>query len=128
MFISLHRSEGFGLVMSEAMLLGTPVIATNWSSNTEFMDKSVSCMVDYTLIENPKKEGLYRKGGVWAEPEYQQAANYMRKLAEDKEYCGLIGRKAKQFVGEKLGKEKTINILGKELDRVWMWINTKSEL
>ncbi len=127
-FISLHRSEGFGLVMSEAMLLGTPVIATNWSSNTEFMDKSVSCMVDYTLIENPKKEGLYRKGGVWAEPEYQQAANYMRKLAEDKEYCGLIGRKAKQFVGEKLGKEKTINILGKELDRVWMWINTKSEL
>lgn len=39
MFISLHRSEGFGLVMAEAMLLETPVIATNWSSNTEFMDK-----------------------------------------------------------------------------------------
>lgn len=127
-FVSLHRSEGFGLVMAEAMLLGTPVIATNWSSNTEFMDKSVSCMVDYILIKNPKREGLYQKGCIWAEPEHQQAADYMRKLAGDKEYCRLMGRKAKQFVEEKLGKEKTINILGKELDRVWMWISTKSEL
>ena len=48
--VSLHRAEGFGLVLAEAMLLGTPTIATNWSSNTEFMNKDVACMVDYKLI------------------------------------------------------------------------------
>lgn len=127
-FISLHRSEGFGLVMAEAMLLETPVIATNWSSNTEFMDKSASCMVDYKLIQNPKKEDLYPKGCVWAEPEYGQAAWYMKKLAGDKEYCRRMGKSAKQFIEAKLGKENTVDVLEQELKRVWMQINTKSEL
>lgn len=127
-FISLHRSEGFGLVMAEAMLLETPVIATNWSSNTEFMDKSTSCMVDYKLIPNPKKEDLYPKGCVWAEPEYGQAAWYMKKLAGDKEYCRRMGKSAKQYIEAKLGKENTVDVLGQELKRVWMQINTKSEL
>jgi glycosyltransferase involved in cell wall biosynthesis len=127
-FVSLHRSEGFGLVMAEAMLLGTPVIATNWSSNTEFMDKSVSCMVDYKLIRNPKREDLYPKGCVWAESEYRQAAEYMVKLAGNEDYCRWIGKSAKQFIESKLGKGNTVDVLGQELDRVWMWINTKLEL
>ena len=44
-YVSLHRSEGFGLVMAEAMYLGTPVIATAWSGNTEFMNDHTACMV-----------------------------------------------------------------------------------
>ncbi len=53
-FVSLHRAEGFGLVMAEAMLNDTPVIATNWSSNTEFMNEKVACMVDYKFTELEK--------------------------------------------------------------------------
>ena len=41
--LSLHRSEGFGLVLAEAMLLGKPVVATGWSGNMEFMDEASAC-------------------------------------------------------------------------------------
>jgi len=49
-YMSLHRAEGFGLILAEAMALGTPVIATNYSANTEFMNSDVACMVDYNRI------------------------------------------------------------------------------
>ncbi len=119
-FVSLHRAEGFGLVMAEAMLSGTPVIATNWSSNVEFMDRSSACMVNYTLIKNPYKEDLYKKGCIWAEPDYRQAADYMKKLAGDKAYYGLMQENGRAYVMDKLGPRNTIDILKQELDRVWM--------
>ena len=55
-YVSLHRAEGFGLVMAEAMILGTPVIATNWSANTEFINDDVSCMVRAEVV--PLKENV----------------------------------------------------------------------
>ena len=66
-YVSLHRSEGFGLVMAEAMYLGTPVIATNWSGNTEFMNNDTACMVGYDLIELDKDYDVFQKGNVWAD-------------------------------------------------------------
>jgi glycosyltransferase involved in cell wall biosynthesis len=65
-FISLHRAEGFGLVLAEAMLLGTPVVATNWSATTEFMNPNTACLVDYELVEIEKDIGPYKKGWIWA--------------------------------------------------------------
>ena len=65
---------------------------------------------------------------VWAESEYRQAAEYMVKLAGNEDYCRWIGKSAKQFIESKLGKGNTVDVLGQELDRVWMWINTKLEL
>ena len=53
-YVSLHRSEGFGLVMAESMYVGTPVIATDWSGNTEFMNSDTACMVGYDMIELDK--------------------------------------------------------------------------
>ncbi len=84
-FVSLHRAEGFGLVMAEAMLLGTPSIATNYSSNTEFMNRQSSCMVDYKYTMVKKEAFPYKRGERWAEPNLRTAAIYMRKLATDKE-------------------------------------------
>ena len=60
-FVSLHRAEGFGLVMAEAMIVGTPVIATNWSSNTEFMNSDVACMVDCNFVSLEKDSPPYKK-------------------------------------------------------------------
>lgn len=112
-FVSLHRSEGFGLVMAEAMQLGTPCIATNYSSNTEFMSKESACMVDYSMVPIKKREGLYEKGFYWAQPNVDMAAEYMRKLKEDKAFYQQKQQTGKAYIEECLGEEK-LNKLWKE--------------
>jgi glycosyltransferase involved in cell wall biosynthesis len=82
-FVSLHRSEGFGLGLAESMYLGKPVIGTNWSGNVDFMDATNSCPVDYALVKITQDHGPYHSGQFWAEPEVDHAAWYMRKLVED---------------------------------------------
>ena len=101
-FVSLHRAEGFGLVIAEAMELGTPVIATNWSANTEFTDETCACMVPYTLVPIRKTSGAFRKGMHWAEPDTSSAAGFMRRLYTDRNFYAKIKRAAFQTVREKL--------------------------
>ena len=50
-YVSLHRSEGFGLTMAEAMYFGRPVIATGYSGNLDFMTEENSYLVPHTLVE-----------------------------------------------------------------------------
>lgn len=78
--ISLHRSEGFGLHLSEAMLMGKIVIATNWSGNTDFMNEKNSFLIDYNLVELKKDAGPYVKGVKWAEPSVEHAASIMKEV------------------------------------------------
>jgi len=84
-FISLHRSEGFGLVMAEAMYLGVPVVATNYSANTDFMNHEVACMVDYTLAQADYLHAA--TGQCWADPDVHQAAAFLRMLYENPQIC-----------------------------------------
>lgn len=104
--VSLHRSEGFGLPLAEAMYLGTPVIATNWSATTEFMTEKAACLVDYQMIELDKQLGPYPKGSRWADADIKQAAEFERKLYEDKTLYDELRREAKKQVGEILNHEK----------------------
>lgn len=117
--ISLHRAEGFGLVLAEAMLLGTPVIATNWSSNTEFMTEDTSCLVDYRLVELKEDLGLFKKGNRWAEPDVEQAALYMRKLYKEPEYCRQISKRAAEYIKEQLSMEKAVSIINERVARIY---------
>ncbi len=89
-FTSLHRSEGFGLVLAEAMYLGKSVIGTNWSGNIDFMNSTNSCVVDYDLIKVGKDYGPYKAYQVWADPDIEQAAHYMGKLISDKEWREML--------------------------------------
>ena len=97
-FVSLHRSEGFGLGMAEAMYLGKPVIATGYSGNLDFMTSDNSCLVDYELI--PVDEGQYpfAEGQVWADPDSEQAADYMRTLLDDRDFGRKLGLLASQSI------------------------------
>ena len=99
-YVSLHRSEGFGLGMAEAMKMGKPVIATNYSGNTDFMNKNNSFLVDYILVPVKKGEYIYGEGQVWAEPDIEHAAYYMRKLFEDREHASSLGVAAKKHIDE----------------------------
>jgi len=78
--ISLHRSEGLGLLVAEAMALGKPVIATDYSATTELVTPSTGYPVDYKLVQ--VQEGAYPfwQGQVWADPDISHAAWQMRAI------------------------------------------------
>ena len=97
--VSLHRSEGFGLTLAEAMSFGKPVVATNWSANTEFMDEGNSCPVNYRLANLNIDHGHYEAAGQrWADPDLDHAASLMRRLVEDREYRESISRRAHESI------------------------------
>lgn len=84
-YLSLHRSEGFGLGMAESMRLGKPVVATAYSGNTEFMSEENSCLVDFALVSLGEGDYPYWEGQHWAEPDFRDAASHMRRLFDDSE-------------------------------------------
>jgi glycosyltransferase involved in cell wall biosynthesis len=97
-FVSLHRSEGFGIVLAEAMYLGKPVIGTNWSGNTDFMTIENSCAVDYKLTKIGKDYGPYKHNQIWAEPDIEHAVYFMKKLVNDSAWCKSIGEKGQETI------------------------------
>jgi len=97
-FLSLHRAEGFGLGMAEAMLLGKPTIGTGYSGNMDFMNKENSCLVDYKLIPLRRSDYPYWKGQTWANPDIMQAADYMRSIYEDVVFREKIARKGRAYM------------------------------
>ena len=77
-FLSLHRSEGFGLCIAEAMLLKVPCIVTNYSGSSDFSNSETAFLVDYDLVKVKKGEYLYAEGLEWAEPRIDSAVSQMR--------------------------------------------------
>ena len=80
-YVSPHRAEGFGRTLTEAMLLGKPVVATNYSGNAFYMNPQVTFPVDYDLV--PVKRGDYHfvedeDGAVWAKPNIAHLAAQMQ--------------------------------------------------
>jgi len=104
-YVSLHRSEGLGLTMAEAMLLGKPVIATNFSGNVDFMDDGNSLLVDFTLKKLGWPIPPYDAHLEWAEPSVEHAARHMRRLYEDPAGGRELGLRAKQSAEERLSLE-----------------------
>jgi glycosyltransferase involved in cell wall biosynthesis len=101
-YVSLHRSEGFGLGLAECMALGKPVIATAWSGNCDFMSADNSCLVSYELIEVGRGEYLHGSGQRWASPNIAEAASYMRRLFEDRAFASAVGECAAVDIARKL--------------------------
>jgi hypothetical protein len=82
-YVSLHRSEGFGLTLAEAMLLGTPVIATAYGGVLDFVTPFNGALVDYRLVAIGAGHDPYPPDGEWAEPDLDHAAALMREVRAD---------------------------------------------
>lgn len=101
-YISLHRSEGFGLGIAESMALGKPVIATAYSGNMDYMTPSNSYPVRYNLREitiedhqyYPEMSQVYEIGQLWAEPDIEHASQLMRHVFEHQDEAHKIGQQA----------------------------------
>jgi glycosyltransferase involved in cell wall biosynthesis len=97
-YVSLHRSEGLGLTMAEAMALGKPVIATGYSGNLQFMTEANSFLVPWTPTSIPAGCQPYQPGGTWAEPDLEAAARLMRVVLDDNEMASSRGRQGAEDV------------------------------
>jgi glycosyltransferase involved in cell wall biosynthesis len=97
-FVSLHRSEGFGLAVAESMLLGKPVISTDWSATAEFVNVDNGCPVRARLVTLEENHGPYAKGSTWADPDPAHAAEWMRKLFADRTLVAKLGAAAKATI------------------------------
>lgn len=91
--LSLHRAEGFGLPMLEAMAHGIPAVATGWSGNLEFMDAGNGILIPYHLVPVVDPAGIYA-GSSWAEPDLAAAAAALRRLAVDRAHYEALAAAA----------------------------------
>jgi glycosyltransferase involved in cell wall biosynthesis len=103
-YISLHRSEGFGLNLAEAMMAERALIATNWSGNMEFMDSACVAFVTADLVALEDPDNIYtQKSARWAEPRMGEAVSWLRTLADDVDLRQQMARAAKARAMGELG-------------------------
>ena len=103
-FISLHRAEGFGLHLAEAMRAGTITIATGWSGNLEFMNKYNSYLISYNLIQVYDTESIYtiNAANVWADASVSNAADILNKIQSNESQSGHLIKQAQQDIKNNL--------------------------
>ncbi len=100
-FVSLHRAEGFGRAIAEAMLLRKPVIVTNHSGNIDFTTPDTAFLVDGPMA--PLKSGDYPwgEGQYWCDPDLDMAAALMRLCCEDRERSSELALAGQSYVRER---------------------------
>ena len=116
--MSLHRSEGYGLTMAEAMALGKPVIATAYSGNTDFMTPHNSYLVEWEPTEVGAEAEHYPADAVWAEPSLDHAVELLREVHADREGAAARGARAASDIAALLSPDAVGHIARERLVRI----------
>ncbi len=96
--VSLHRSEGLGLLVAEAMALGVPVVATDYSGTTDLLSASTGWPVDARLVPVGPGQYPFHEGQVWADPDLDHAAWQMRRVVLDPDEARQRAARARLLV------------------------------
>lgn len=118
-YVSLHRSEGLGLTMAEAMLLEKPVIATGYSGNLDFTTPDVAHLVRWQPTTVSALAGGYRQGSMWADPDVGHAAELMRAVFDDRVAAKQLGIAARARLLETHSVERTGATMRRRLEEIW---------
>jgi glycosyltransferase involved in cell wall biosynthesis len=118
-YVSLHRSEGFGLGMAEAMALGKPVIATDYSGNTDFLTEKTGYPIPYTLRKVAPDEYIHTEDQVWAEPDEDACADAMRHVFSDREEAAARAMAGKNFVTKRYGPDNVGRVVELRLNEIF---------
>ena len=124
-YVSLHRSEGLGLTMAEAMLLGKPVIATAYSGNMDFMTDDTALLVPWQYTDVGDDAESYPAKARWAEPDISVASSMMRKLFQDREFGKALGDRAKRDLQSRFSPQVTGERMKNRLENIWRRNNGK---
>jgi len=98
-FLSLHKAEGFGMGMAEAMSQGKPVVATNWSANTEFCREDTAWCIPYHMVPVLPHEYMVSTKE-WAEADVEAAAAALREIRNNPELVAERTVNGKRFMEE----------------------------
>jgi glycosyltransferase involved in cell wall biosynthesis len=117
-YVSLHRSEGYGLTLAEAMRAGKPVIATGWSGNVDFMTTANSFLVRHRIVELDRDHPPYRKGTHWAQPDVAHAAELMRHVYENRDDAARVARLGQADIERELSFERVGALIRNRLELI----------
>ncbi|MGA0118245.1 MAG: glycosyltransferase, partial [Ilumatobacteraceae bacterium] len=118
-YVSLHRSEGLGLTLSEAMSLGKPVIATNYSGNTDFMTDTNSFLIPWSRVPVGHGAGGYDPAATWAEPDEDAAVETMRFVFKNQHEARIRGARAREDVLGGLSLAAAGTLMKSRLEEIW---------
>jgi len=104
-YVSLHRAEGFGLTIAEAMAAGRPTIATGFSGNLDFTAEDCAHLVRWTAATVEDGDAIYPAGARWAEPDVDHAAALMRGVYGERSAARALGRRGRDHVAALLSPE-----------------------